>query len=84
MADERAATATLILTDLNMPVMSGWEFLRAVKQDPLLATVPVAVVSALADRRGVNTLEGTVACLPMPFHPSELSTLVARYCERVV
>src|SRR4051794_17286128 len=80
---QRGLLPCLILTDLNMPVMSGWEFLRAVKQDPLLATVPVAVVSALADRRGVNTLEGTVACLPKPFHPNELSALVARYCEKV-
>jgi CheY-like chemotaxis protein len=72
----------LILTDLNMPVLSGWEFLRAVKQDPLLSSVPVAVVSAMADRRGVNALEGAVACLAKPFRPSELFSLVARYCER--
>ena len=36
----------LILLDLMMPVMNGWEFRRALQQDPVLRTVPVVVVSA--------------------------------------
>jgi len=35
----------IILTDINMPVMNGEEFLRQVGQDPLLSTIPVVVVS---------------------------------------
>src|SRR5262245_10967205 len=36
----------LILLDLMMPVMDGWEFRRAQEQDPRLKDIPVIVVSA--------------------------------------
>jgi two-component system chemotaxis response regulator CheY len=40
----------LILLDLMMPVMNGWEFLDEVKRDPrdFRAAIPVVVVSAAA------------------------------------
>ena len=39
----------LILLDLMMPVMNGWEFRRAQLEDPAIADVPVVVLSALKD-----------------------------------
>ena len=36
----------LILLDLMMPVMNGWELRRALQEDPVLRMVPVVVVSA--------------------------------------
>lgn len=36
----------LILLDLNMPVMTGWEFRVHQKRDPAIAHIPVAVISA--------------------------------------
>ena len=39
----------LILLDLNMPVMNGWEFRRRQKADARLADIPVVVVSAIND-----------------------------------
>jgi CheY-like chemotaxis protein len=36
----------LILLDLMMPVMDGWEFRQIQRQDPNLARVPVILVSA--------------------------------------
>ena len=38
----------LILLDLMMPVMNGWEFREEQKRDPAIAGVPVVVVSAAA------------------------------------
>jgi two-component system, chemotaxis family, chemotaxis protein CheY len=35
-----------ILLDLNMPVMTGWEFRLAQKRHPAIATIPVVVISA--------------------------------------
>jgi CheY-like chemotaxis protein len=35
-----------ILLDLMMPVMDGWQFRRAQKDDPALADIPVIVLSA--------------------------------------
>lgn len=37
---------SLILLDLMMPVMSGSEFLAALRQDDALASIPVVIVSA--------------------------------------
>src|SRR5260221_3506520 len=37
----------VILLDLMMPVMDGWEFRRRQQADPELASVPVIVLSAL-------------------------------------
>src|SRR5437879_6509382 len=36
----------LILLDLMMPVMDGWQFRRAQAQDPALSAIPVVVLSA--------------------------------------
>src|SRR5262245_12172367 len=38
----------VILLDLMMPVMNGWQFRRAQLEDPQLASVPVIVVTASA------------------------------------
>ena len=43
---EGDALPDLILLDLRMPVMDGWEFRSAQKRDSRLAQVPVVVLSA--------------------------------------
>lgn len=43
---QKTASPCLILLDLNMPVMTGWEFRRIQKQDPELSDIPVVVFSA--------------------------------------
>jgi CheY-like chemotaxis protein len=40
----------LILLDLMMPVMDGWSFMAALKQDLALATIPVIVTTGGGDR----------------------------------
>jgi CheY-like chemotaxis protein len=37
----------LILADLMLPVMSGWDFIKALSENDRLATLPVVVVSAI-------------------------------------
>lgn len=39
----------VILLDLYLPVMDGWEFRQAQLKDPRLASLPVVVISAAAD-----------------------------------
>ena len=39
------STAALIILDLMMPVMSGWEFLAQQKRDDRVRSVPVVVVT---------------------------------------
>ncbi len=45
---EEGARPALILLDLRMPVMDGWEFCRRLAADPRLAQIPVAIVTASA------------------------------------
>src|SRR5204863_859824 len=44
-------TPNVILLDLMMPVMDGWEFRRVQQADPVLARVPTIVLSALDQTR---------------------------------
>jgi CheY-like chemotaxis protein len=37
----------LLLVDLMMPVMNGWDFVAAVRRDPQLSEIPIVVVSAI-------------------------------------
>jgi CheY-like chemotaxis protein len=46
----------VILLDLMMPVMNGWQFREEQKKDPRLAAIPVVVLSAdssLRDKAGL-------------------------------
>ena len=40
----------LILLDLMMPVMNGWQFIEAIGKDMMLATIPVVLVTAFSEQ----------------------------------
>ena len=40
-------SASVILLDLRMPVMDGWAFRRAQREDPRLAHIPVVVLTGI-------------------------------------
>src|SRR5262245_66568453 len=74
------AKPDLILLDLMMPVMDGWEFRRKQQADPALADVPVIVLSALDQTRAGN-LDAT-AFLKKPLDFDHLLSLVREHCTR--
>jgi CheY-like chemotaxis protein len=41
----------LILLDLRMPVMNGWELYAELQKDPALAAIPVGVLSSVSGER---------------------------------
>ena len=49
----------VILMDLNMPVMDGWECTRQLKADPDTRDIPVIAVSAEIDYREKQKLDET-------------------------
>lgn len=55
----------VVLLDLMMPVMDGHAFLAAREASPLLAGVPVVVISASCDWDGIDR-NRVRACLPKP------------------
>ncbi len=69
----------VILLDLMMPVMDGWEFRRQQQADPSLAPVPVIVLSAL-DQGRASSLDAE-AFLKKPLDFDRLLSLVRAYCR---
>ncbi|MEO7242993.1 MAG: SpoIIE family protein phosphatase [Variovorax sp.] len=70
----RASPWDLVLLDITMPEMDGYETLRRIKADPLLAHTPVIMVSAIDETESVvRCLElGADDYLPKPFNPAIL------------
>ena len=62
----------LVLLDLMMPGMDGWEFRDRQRVDPELAGIPVVVLSALGRVPGVDA----AAYLQKPFELDDLLTAV--------
>jgi CheY-like chemotaxis protein len=52
----RAVRPSVILLDLMMPVMTGWEFREEQLKDPALSDIPVIVLSA----SGIRAIEGAL------------------------
>ena len=77
----RAGPPCVILLDLMMPVMNGWEFRREQLQDEMLANIPTILVTA-HNRADENTEElAASACIRKPAQPSELLATVGRFCQ---
>ncbi len=68
----------LIISDIDMPVMNGFEFCEAVQADAMLNSIPVIVMSANSDRGHMQRMlqRGVQAYLVKPFNMDQLSILV--------
>jgi CheY-like chemotaxis protein len=69
----------LILLDLMMPVMDGWEFRNQQRQDPLLADIPILVVSAVNDPDQIHAVDA-IDYLKKPIDFDVLGQRVEEYC----
>ncbi len=69
----------LILLDLMMPFMDGWEFRKEQQQDPRLAGIPVVVVTAADNPAQKASAVGAVDYCVKPVSASVLLDTVARY-----
>ncbi len=75
-------TPCLVLLDLTMPRLGGDGFRRAQLNDPIIAGVPVAVMSGAVDARQRAETLGAVATLTKPIDLDFLIEVVRRYCAR--
>ena len=75
----KMATPCLILLDLMMPVMNGWEFAEAISKDMTLATIPMVVVTAYGDRAESIPSKGV---LKKPIDLDSLLRIVNKWCEQ--
>jgi DNA-binding response OmpR family regulator len=74
-------TPDLILLDIMMPGIDGWETLTRLKRDPATSRIPVIVFTAREHARGhPRSAElGAVDYFRKPFEPDELIELVGKY-----
>src|SRR5918994_480302 len=77
---EGGASPCVILLDLMMPVMDGWQFRREQIQRAALANIPVIVVSA-AGRERLEQIDAN-AYLCKPVDLEELLARIGEYCHR--
>ena len=69
----------VILLDLMMPIMTGWEFRTEQLRDPKLSSIPVVIMTA--DGRGVEKAKSLRAdYLKKPIQVETLLELVKDYC----
>lgn len=73
---------SVILLDLMMPIMNGWQFRYEQRQDPDLAKIPVVVVSAKADSQLHAAWLEADAYINKPINLELLFDLLARYGDR--
>lgn len=70
----------LIISDVNMPVMNGIEFLKAVKQHPTSKFTPVIMLTTEAgdDLKQQGRAAGAKAWIVKPFQPQTLVDAVSK------
>jgi CheY-like chemotaxis protein len=69
----------LILLDLMMPDVNGWELLDVLQGDAVFGDIPIVVISAMGTFATARVL-GARECLHKPLDLDEVLALVQRYC----
>jgi CheY-like chemotaxis protein len=70
------ALPPLILLDLHLPKLNGWDFVDAMRLDERLMAIPIIVLSAVRETRPPNI----VAFLPKPVEMDRLLRALDQYC----
>jgi two-component system chemotaxis response regulator CheY len=73
-------TCCLILLDLMMPRMNGWEFRRQQVEDPALEGIPVVLLSGAGRCQQVARDLKVAGALEKPVELDALLEVVARFC----
>ena len=71
----------LILMDIQLPVLDGYEATRRIKADPALKDVPIIAVTsyALSDDEAKARAAGCDDFVPKPFSPRQLLARIRKF-----
>ena len=85
-AKARSLSPDLILLDIMMPGIDGWETLTRLKRDQETSNVPVIIFTAREHARGhqKSTEMGAADYFRKPFEPDELVELVEKHISQSV
>lgn len=75
----------IVLADVNMPHLNGFEFLEHMQASPMYASIPVIIFSANDDSNDrIKSLRlGAVDYIVKPFNPVELELRIKAQLQRV-
>jgi CheY-like chemotaxis protein len=73
----------VIFLDLEMPILDGWGFLAERGKDPLLADVPVVIMSGFRNVAQKAKEAGAVAVVRKPIEPQTFLRIIEHFGERV-
>lgn len=70
----------LIITDLNMPVMDGFDFIRSVRADPAQAGVPIIMLTteSAPEKKAIGKEAGATGWLNKPFDENQLVAIAKK------
>jgi two-component system chemotaxis response regulator CheY len=73
----------LIITDLNMPNVDGYEFIKTVRENQRYKNVPIVILSSEGEEQDKRLGEdvGASSYLVKPFKPDILLAEVSRYLK---
>lgn len=74
----------LVITDIMMPQVDGYQFLKQMREDPRFKALPVVFLTArgMKSDRIQGYQAGCDAYIPKPFDPDELVAIVGNLLER--
>ena len=74
----------VVVLDLMLPGLTGYEVCAAIRQDPRTAAVPVVLLTARAQQRDIERgfAAGADDYITKPFSPAELLSRVRAACDR--
>jgi DNA-binding NarL/FixJ family response regulator len=80
----QTATPDLVISDIMMPQVDGYQFLQKLREDPRYRAIPFVFLTArgMTGDRIQGYKAGCDAYLPKPFDPEELEAIVKNLLER--
>jgi signal transduction histidine kinase/ActR/RegA family two-component response regulator len=70
----------VITLDVMMPQQDGWSVLMQLKSDPILAEIPVLMLT-MVDNKGMGYALGAADCFMKPLNRKQISGAVRKYCR---
>ena len=81
LARMRERKPQLVLLDLMMPIMDGWEFMEALRANPEWDGVPIVIITAIYDVKRTQEETGARAVITKPFDIDQITEIVRLYAN---
>jgi two-component system chemotaxis response regulator CheY len=80
LAKAKSHSVNLVITDLNMPVMNGLEFIRSLRQMPAYRGVPIVFLTTESDdsMKQEAKAAGATGWITKPFKPEQLAAVAKK------